>query len=124
MGFCIGGHLAIRAALDPRVLATVACYPTGVHSGKLGKDDDAGTLARLGEIRGELLAVFGEQDPHVPPEGRKTVAEALARAGVRHRVSIVQGEHAFMRDEGARFDPATADAVWADAVATFRRVLG
>ena len=124
MGFCIGGHLAIRAALDPRVLAAVACYPTGVHNGRLGRDDDAGTLARLGEIRGELLVVFGEKDPHVPADGRARIAAALAAAGTKHRVLNVDGEHAFMRDEGPRYDPAVADAVWAQAVALLHRVLG
>ena len=123
MGFCIGGHLAMRAALDPRVLATVACYPTGVHNGKLGSDDDAGTLARLGEIRGELLVVFGANDPHVPADGRTRIAAALDAAGARHRIVDVQAEHAFMRDEGPRYDPSVADDVWAQAVAMLRRVL-
>jgi len=124
MGFCIGGHLAMRAALDPRVVATVACYPTGVHNGRLGRDDDAGTLSRLGEIRGELLVVLGEKDPHVPADGRARIAAALAAAGTKHRVLNVDGEHAFMRDEGPRYDAAVADAVWAEAVAMLHRVLG
>jgi carboxymethylenebutenolidase len=124
MGFCIGGHLAFRAALQPDVSAAVCCYPTGVHNGKLGKDADAGTIQRFGEIKGELLIVFGEVDPHVPPEGRKAIAEALKAAGTRHTIRHYPGEHAFMRDEGARYDPASADAVWAEAVEMFNRVLG
>jgi carboxymethylenebutenolidase len=124
MGFCIGGHLAMRAALQPDVRATVACYPTGVHSGKLGKDKDAGTLARLGEIKGELLVVFGESDPHVPSEGRETIAKALKTANVNHRIHYEKAEHAFMRDEGNRYDPAAADRVWARTVALFERVFG
>jgi carboxymethylenebutenolidase len=36
----------------------------------------------------------------------------------------VEGEHAFMRDEGPRYDPAAADQVWSEAVALFKRVLG
>ena len=44
VGFCIGGHLAFRAAFDPRVAATVCFYPTGLQDGKLGADD-AGSLA-------------------------------------------------------------------------------
>lgn len=124
MGFCIGGHLAIRAALDSRVRATVACYPTGVHDGRLAQDADAGTLQRLGEIRGELLIVFGEQDPHVPADGRTRIAGALGASGVRHNLVHVDGEHAFMRDEGPRYDPALADAVWARAVAFFRAAFG
>jgi carboxymethylenebutenolidase len=124
MGFCIGGHLAMRAALQEDVKAGVCCYPTGVHSGRLGKDADAGTLARLGEIKGELLVVFGEFDPHIPADGRKIVADGLQQAGVNHRVKHYPGEHAFMRDEGTRFDPECADAVWAEAISLFKRVLG
>ena len=124
VGFCIGGHLCIRAALDPRVKAAVACYPTGVHSGRLGKDADAGTLARLGEIKGELITVFGSVDPHVPTEGRKTIREKLVSSGVRHHYVELPGEHAFMRDEGPRYDAAAADEVYLMAVAMFRRVFG
>jgi len=123
MGFCIGGHLACRAALDKRVLATVCCYPTGLHNGKLGKDADAGTLRRLNEIKGQMLIVFGEADPHVAPEGRKIFIDALAAAGVKHTVRLSPGEHAFMRDEGTRYDPAAADAVWAETVSLFHKVL-
>jgi carboxymethylenebutenolidase len=122
MGFCIGGHLAFRAALDRRVSATVCCYPTGVHNGKLGRDPDSGTLARINDIQGEMLVVFGENDPHVPAEGRKTVIGALAASRVKHTIRMSPGEHAFMRDEGARYDPAAADAVWAEAIGMFHRV--
>jgi carboxymethylenebutenolidase len=123
MGFCIGGHLACRAALDPRVLTTVCCYPTGIHNGKLGKDADAGTLKRLKEIKGEMLIVFGESDPHVPAEGRKIFIDGLAAAGVKYTLRMSPGEHAFMRDEGNRYDPAAADAVWAETVALFKKTL-
>lgn len=123
MGFCIGGHLAMRAGLDRRCLATVCAYPTGVHSGKLGKDADAGTLARLGSIAGELMVIFGNNDPHVPKPGRDAISAALAATSVKHRVLEIPGEHAFMRDEGARYDSEAADRVYAEAVSLFRRVL-
>ena len=122
MGFCIGGHLAWRAALQPDVKAAVCCYPTGVHNGKLGKDADAGTLARIPEIRGEMLVVFGNTDPHVPAEGRQKLIDALKAAHTRHTVLIVDGEHAFMRDEGTRYDPKTADEVWQMAILMLNRV--
>jgi carboxymethylenebutenolidase len=122
MGFCIGGHLAFRAALQPDVKAAVCCYPTGVHNGKLGLDPDAGTLRQLPQIKGEMLIVFGEVDPHVPGEGRTKIADALKAAGTKHTIKLVPGEHAFMRDEGPRYDSACADTVWAEAVALFQRV--
>ncbi len=37
MGFCIGGHLAFRAAFQSTIKAAVCCYPTVIHCGKLGK---------------------------------------------------------------------------------------
>ncbi len=120
MGFCIGGHLAFRAALDPRVKASVCCYPTGLHDGRVGRDGDAGSLGLAGEIAGRLLVVFGETDPHVPEESRWRVAEALAAADPRHRVALYPGEHAFMRDEGPRFDAEAADAVWRETIDLFR----
>jgi carboxymethylenebutenolidase len=122
MGFCIGGHLAWRAALQPDVGAAVCCYPTGVHNGKLGKDPDAGTIQRVNQIKAEMLIVFGESDPHVPPGGRQMLVDALRSSGVRHRILVVPGEHAFMRDEGSRFDPAAADQVWGEAIGLFKRV--
>jgi carboxymethylenebutenolidase len=124
MGFRIGGHLALRAALDARVSATVACCPTGVHNGKLGAAAHAGTLQELALARGSLLIVFGDADPHVPPEGRERISRALA--GLENRVSIEHfaAEHAFMRDEGARYDAAACDAVWRLALEHFSRALG
>lgn len=117
LGFCIGGHLACRAALSPIVKAAVCCYPTGIHSGKLGRDR-ANTLERLGEISGQLLLIFGDQDPHVPAEGRTTIVETLAEAGIHHKVLTYPANHTFMRDDGYRYDPAATDAAWA-AIAAF-----
>jgi carboxymethylenebutenolidase len=124
MGFCIGGHLALRAAFDPRCRATVCAYPTGVHNGNLGAESDAGTLARLAEIRGELLLVFGDRDPHVSGPARNIVRSALQASGVSHTYLELPGEHAFMRDEGARYDAAMADRVFAEAIALYHRALG
>ncbi len=121
-GFCIGGHLALRAALQPDVRATACFYATGVHNGKLGSDTDAGTLQRLGDIRGRLLLVWGSEDPHIPPEGRATIDAALRAAGTDVEQRLYPAEHAFMRDEGPRFDPEATDAAFAEAVAFFRGV--
>lgn len=122
MGFCIGGHLAFRAALQPDVRATVSYYGTGIHDGKLGKDADAGSLGRASEIRGELLMVFGTSDPHVPAESRDTIDRGLKQAGVNYNILQYPAEHAFMRDEGARFDPLAADLAFADMIHLFRKV--
>jgi carboxymethylenebutenolidase len=117
VGFCIGGHLAFRAAFDPRVAATVCFYPTGLHDGALGADD-AGSLARAADIRGRLMVVFGSQDPHVPPPARLRILDALYGAGLTDLELHVYagGEHAFMRDIGARHDPVLTDLALTGAV--------
>ncbi len=122
VGFCIGGHLAFRAAFQPDVRSTVCYYGTGIHDGKLGKDADAGSLARAREIRGELLMIFGARDPHVPEEGRAIIDRALRKSGVRYRTLLYPAEHAFTRDEGPRFDPQATDQAFAEMIASFRRV--
>lgn len=123
-GFCIGGHLSFRAALQPDVRATVCFYGTGIHDGRLGKDADAGSLQRAEEIKGELLMVFGESDPHVPKEGREKIRTALQQAGVKYRVKLYPVEHAFMRDEGPRYDPECTDMAFADMMHLFRSTFG
>jgi carboxymethylenebutenolidase len=117
-GFCIGGHLAFRAAFDPRVAATVCFYPTGLHNGALGADADAGSLGRAGDIGGRMMIVFGSQDPHVPAPARLQVVSALYAAGLEDVELHVfaGGEHAFMRDVGARHDPVLTDLALSAAV--------
>lgn len=119
-GFCIGGHLAFRAAFDERVAATVCFYPTGLQNGGLGADDP-GSLARAADIRGRLMVVFGSRDPHVPADARLQIVQALYAAGHDDlELHIYRGgEHAFMRDVGARHDPKLTDLAIAGAVSFY-----
>lgn len=122
-GFCIGGHLAFRASLQPDVRATCCFYATGVHTGKLGADADAGSLERAREMSGALLLVFGASDPHVPEEGRAKIIGALEAAGASFEVKLYPAEHAFMRDEGPRYDPEATDQAFAEMIHFFRHTL-
>ena len=119
-GHCTGGHLGFRAGLDARVRAAALWYPTGLHDGKLGADPDAGSLQRAGEIRGELLLIFGTRDPHTPEEGRAVIERGLKDAGVRFRFSEYDAEHALGRDVGPRYDPEATDAAFAETVELLR----
>lgn len=121
-GFCIGGHLAFRAAFQRDVRATVCFYGTGIHNGALGKDADAKSLARAAEIKGELLMIFGALDTHVPQAGRAIIEDALKEAGVNFSITLYEAEHAFMRDEGARFDPEATDEAFGEAINFLRRI--
>ena len=106
-GVCIGGHLAYRAAFDPRVRAAACFYATDIHKGSLGQGGDD-SLARTGEIGGELMMIWGRQDPHVPDEGRARIQARLLETKRNFTWHELNGAHAFMRDEGPRYDPALA----------------
>jgi carboxymethylenebutenolidase len=108
VGICLGGHLAFRAAMNPDVLATACLYATDIHSSSLGKGQQDNSLDRAGQIKGELLHIWGRQDPHVPLEGRNRIRARLEEVGARFQWFEVNGAHAFMRDEGYRYDPALA----------------
>lgn len=120
-GHCTGGHIAFRAALAPEVKATACWYATGLHDGKLGKDRDAGTLARASEASGELLMIFGTEDPHTPDHGRRTIKAALDESGARYQWRLYHAAHAFGRDEGDRYDPEATDAAFAETLALYQR---
>jgi carboxymethylenebutenolidase len=107
MGVCIGGHLAFRCAFDARVRAAACFYATDLHKGSLGSAGDD-SLARAGEIQGELLMVWGRQDPHVPDEGRARIQARLRETQRNFTWHEFNAAHAFLRDEGPRYDPALA----------------
>jgi carboxymethylenebutenolidase len=104
-GICLGGHLAFRAAMNPEVRAAVCFYATDIHSGTLGAGKKDDSLARASEIKGELLHIWGRQDPHVPLQGRRQILARLDEVGANYQWVEVNGAHAFMRDEGYRYDP-------------------
>lgn len=124
LGICIGGHLAFRAAMNPEVLAATCFYATDIHKRGLGKGMNDDSLDRIPEIRGELLMIWGRQDPHVPLEGRQKVQAALNAAGTQFTWHEFNGAHAFLRDEGYRYDPELALKCYQLALDLFRRKLG
>ena len=107
-GVCLGGHLAFRAALNPRVQAASCLYATDIHSSTMPAGDAPQTIDRLREIQGEVMCVWGRQDPHVPQEGRLQLYQAFNAADLLFTWHELNGQHAFIRDEGPRYDPELA----------------
>lgn len=124
IGICIGGHLSFRAAMNPEILAGVCFYATDIHKRGLGIGLNDNSLDKIPEIKAELLMIWGKQDPHVPAEGRAIIYEKLNEAGTNFTWHEVNGQHAFLRDEGPRYDPELALFCYQMAIALFRRKLG
>ena len=123
IGICIGGHLAFRAAMNPDVLAATCFYATDIHKRGLGKGMNDDSLDRIAEIKGEMLMIWGRQDPHVPREGRQIVYNAMSDADILFQWHEFNAAHAFTRDEGPRYDPAAAQICYSMALELFHRRL-
>jgi carboxymethylenebutenolidase len=123
MGFCIGGHLAFRAALQPEIEATACFYATDLHTAVIPNKPNQHSMDRLKDIKGELLMIWGKQDNHIPEQGRKAVYEKMVDAKLAFTWHEFNGQHAFMRDEGERYDPELALLGYDLALKLFQRKL-
>jgi carboxymethylenebutenolidase len=82
------------------------------------------SLDRIPDIKGELLMIWGRQDPHVPREGRELIHKALDDAKLNFTWHEFNGQHAFLRDEGNRYDPELARTGYGLTLDLFHRRLG
>ena len=67
--------------------------------------------------------IWGRQDPHIPTEGRMKVLARLNELGKKISWHEVNGAHAFMRDEGLRYDPELAYSLYGLVFDLFHRKL-
>jgi carboxymethylenebutenolidase len=67
--------------------------------------------------------IFGSADPHVPEDARAKIRRELESAGVKFSISLYDAEHAFMRDEGPRYDPVATDRAWNEMIEFYGRAI-
>jgi carboxymethylenebutenolidase len=101
LGFCMGGGIGARlATLAPDLLKAVIFY---------GENPP---LDRVGEIRAEVLGIYGSEDPRIT-EHVPEFAEAMARAGKRFAYHVYEGaKHAFFNDTRPMYHPEAARDAW------------
>ena len=123
MGFCIGGHLAFRAALNPAVKATACFYATDLHTNTIPNKPGQHSMERLDDIKGELLMIWGKQDTHIPTSNRVEIHNQLLKTNIVFSWHEFNAQHAFMRDEGERYDPELAALCYQITLRMFSRTL-
>jgi len=112
MGICLGGHLAFRAAMNVEISAGICLYATDIHKRSLGAGMNDNTLDLIPSLKAEMLMIWGRQDPHISGDGRRLIYDSLTAADVTFTWHEFNAEHAFMRDEGHRYDPALSHIVY------------
>ena len=123
MGFCIGGHLAFRAALQAEVKSAACFYATDLGTRLIPCAEGQHSMEQLANIHGELLMIWGRQDPYVPDAARATIHHALSQANCLFTWHEFNAKHAFMRDEDERYDAESATIAYQLALGLFRRTL-
>jgi carboxymethylenebutenolidase len=123
IGVCLGGHLSFRAAMNPHVQAGVCLYATDIHTATLGKGLADDSLVRMSDINGEMLMIWGKQDPHTDQQGRELIYQSMLAAQLNFSWHEFNAEHAFMRDEGPRYNAVLSSICIDLALELFNRKL-
>ncbi len=114
VGFCMGGGLALRAALDHGPFqATVICYGSPVTDPE-----------RLATLPGPVLGIFGAEDRGIGPDQTAALEKAMGEAGIDGVVRTYPGGgHAFLNDGRADYKPEVARQAWDEIDAFFAKQL-
>jgi carboxymethylenebutenolidase len=121
-GFCMGGTITIRQAVDnPQFSAAAAWY------GKVRQGADSGgaatelSLAYIDRIRMPLLGSYGARDTSIPVAD----VQALdARLKVPHDIKIYEeAGHAFFDDQRPRYVASAASDAWNRTLNWFAKYL-
>lgn len=115
LGFCSGGRQAFLAACRLDFEATVVCYGPRINGTAESSEAPAPPLSHADRLTGELLLLFGEQDPIASPSDADEIAQELDRLGKRYHVSVYTGVgHAFLAADRDRYAPDAAVLAWTE----------
>jgi carboxymethylenebutenolidase len=105
IGFCMGGGLALRAALDSADFrATVTCYGSVI-----------GEPEKLRTLRGPVLGVFGADDRGIGVDQTQALERGLREAGNAGAVRVYKGVgHAFLNEERPGYQADVARQAWSE----------
>lgn len=117
VGFCFGGRLAfLSSTLGLGLAGSIGFYgpPTSA------RNDVPPPIEHVGEVANPILGIFGGADPGIPGEAIAAFDDALAGAGVEHRMVVADGApHSFFDRKYEQFAEASAMA-WDEVLAFIR----
>ena len=113
MGFCMGGALAIAAAVHiPEVAAAVPFY--GIPPKE---------FADPAKIRIPLQGHFANQDDWCTPKAVDELEAALTQAATPFEIHRYEAAHAFANERSVAYDLASAEESWNRTLLFLKRVL-
>jgi carboxymethylenebutenolidase len=107
LGYCLGGRLAVRMALETPVSAAVSYYGVGLEQ----------LLPAAAAASAPCLLHIAGQDGFVPPPAREIILEEVAKRP-QFAAHVYAGcDHAFARPQGEHYDSAAAELAQARTLA-------
>ena len=113
IGWCFGGGMALQAALDRPLDATVIYY------GYVARSVD-----ELKSLKGPVLGQFANQDQWITPKMVDGFQTAMKQAGKVLEVHRYDANHAFANPTGDNYNAADAREAWDRTVAFLKTTLG
>ncbi|MDO1528422.1 dienelactone hydrolase family protein [Fulvimonas sp. R45] len=109
-GYCMGGNIALTAAgAFPGRFAAIASF----HGGGLATDDASSPHRHVQGITGRVYVAGADEDAHFTEAQKQLLEQALATAGIDHRVEIYRGaHHGYAVPDHPAFDEAAAERHW------------
>ncbi|NUO43368.1 MAG: dienelactone hydrolase family protein [Streptomyces sp.] len=110
-GYCMGARLALlTAGTYPDRVAAAA----GFHGGRLATDAPDSPHRVAEHITAELYFGHADEDPSMPPEQIRLLADTLTEAGVRHHGEVYPGaHHGYTQADTAAYHHEATERHWA-----------
>ena len=110
VGYCMGGGLSLAmAGFYPERIAAAASYHGG-NLAVLDKPESPHLLAPSMNPGARIYVAGADQDASFPPDMKERLEQALAAAGLAHKVEIYLGaRHGFAPPDTPVHDPAAAE---------------
>ena len=110
IGFCMGGRVSFLADTVLPLKAAISFYGGGIAPNQMSP----GLLGRAKDLHAPILLCWGGKDQHIPPEQRRSVADALLAAGKRFvYLAFSDADHGFFCNERASYNEQAARQAWA-----------
>jgi carboxymethylenebutenolidase len=122
IGFCMGGRMSFLVATHraDQFVAASSFYGGGIADGQRWPS----LLPGAGNLKGEMLLVYGADDDHIPPTEHSAVANALSEQKKRYTLSVYPGApHGFASKDRPSYRPEQAEAAWTESLDMFARTL-
>jgi len=115
-GYCMGGLMSLTAAgsYPDRIVAT-ASY----HGGRLATDAPDSPHLLAPKIRSRVYVAGAIEDPSFPDDMKQRLEQALAEAGVDHKIETYQARHGWVFRDTPVYDATAAERHWQTMVALF-----